>query len=82
MENEKSPELKNDGYLIDPEGRKSSKRLAGFVGLAGLIFVAVFTVMKDPTQAEAVMQPISWVVMVCFGSAAVDHFSTKKVRPV
>jgi hypothetical protein len=63
------------GILHDNNGGLSSKRIAGFAGLAGLIFIAVFAVIKDPSQAYNVMWPIATVTGACFSVTVMERIT-------
>lgn len=67
MENKK-------GFIKGINGENSSKRLAGFLGLFGLIAIAIFAVINEPGQAASVMWPLATVCGACFGVTVLEKF--------
>lgn len=59
--------------LKGKDGETSSKRVAGFLLVVGVIGIAVFTVIKDPSQGQAVLWPLTSFGAVCFGATAVER---------
>lgn len=59
--------------LKGKDGDLSSKRVAGFLLVIGVLGIAVFTVIKDPTQGQAVLWPLVSFGAVCFGATAVER---------
>lgn len=64
---------KKKSFLQDNNGNFSSKRIAGFAGMAGLIFIAVVAVTKDPELAYNVMWPIATVTGACFSVTVMER---------
>lgn len=65
---------KKKGFLNGLNGENSGKRLAGFIGLFGLIAIAFFAVIHDPSQASSVMWPIAMVAGACLGVTVLEKF--------
>jgi hypothetical protein len=65
-------------FLQEENGKYSGKRVAGFIGLAGLIFIAIFAVIKDPGQASTVMWPIATICGACFGVTVLEKIKGTK----
>ena len=58
--------------LKDANGHFSSKRVAGFIGLAVMTLISGYAIAKDPSQVGNVVWP--WAVMVgaMFGSTVLE----------
>jgi uncharacterized membrane protein YiaA len=58
--------------LEGKEGETSSKRVAGFILVIGVLAVAAVGIWKDPAQASAILWPLVSFGAVCFGATAVE----------
>ncbi len=58
--------------LLDPNGATSSKRVAGFVLVGGILIIAIYAIYKDPSQAGNVIWPLVSLAGVCFGATALE----------
>lgn len=67
-----------EGLLRGKDGELSSKRLAGFILVIGVLVIAVFAIIQDPAQAGEVLWPLTSFGSVCFGATAVERLGAKK----
>jgi len=64
--------------LQDNNGNTSSKRVAGFIMVAGVLIVAGIGIWKDPSQASNILWPLVSFGAVCFGATAVEKLGSNK----
>ena len=58
--------------LKDAAGKVSSKRIAGFIGLAIVATVSIIAVIKDPSQAANILWPLAVFVGAVFGVTVLE----------
>jgi len=58
--------------LKDKEGNTSSKRVAGFIGIAVMSGVAIYAVIKDPTQAGNILWPLAIMAGALLGVTVLE----------
>jgi hypothetical protein len=63
--------------LEGKDGEKSSKRVAGFILVAGVLVIAGIGIWKDPSQASQILWPLVSFGAVCFGATAVEKMGKK-----
>ena len=64
--------------LEGKDGESSSKRVAGFLLVIGILIIAGIGVYKDPSQAANILWPIVSLAAVCFGATAIEKMGAKK----
>jgi hypothetical protein len=63
--------------IMEKDGNTSSKRVAGFIMVAGVLLVAGIGIWKDPSQASNILWPLVSFGAVCFGATAVEKMGQK-----
>ena len=63
--------------LEGKEGEQSSKRVAGFILVIGVLIVAGVGIYKDPSQASSILWPLVSFGSICFGATAVEKMGNK-----
>ncbi len=59
--------------VSDKNGNPSSKRIGGFFALAVMLFIGIYAVIKEPSQAASILWPIGTVIGVLFGASVVER---------
>lgn len=58
---------KKKSFFHGFNGENSSKRLAGFILVFGMLIISFYAIYKDASQASAVLIPLAGVAAACFG---------------